>query len=77
MDNQTVAGRSVRCLTRGEVRKIESLDGAEQTDLMVLLTLNRQVSIDDLPMPEYMETLAWAMRVNGLDGSAIANAKKN
>lgn len=72
-----VAGKQVRFLTRGEVREIEKLPSAEQTDRVVELTLGRGTPIDDLEMPQYMELLTWAIENNGLDGSAIKSAKKN
>lgn len=68
---------SVRCLTRGEVRTIEAAPADDQPDLLVGLTLTEAIELDALPMPDFMELVAYAIKINGLDGAAIANAKKN
>lgn len=68
---------SVRGLTRGEVRRIGELEGEEQSDELVRLTLAIGVDIDDIPMRDFMDLVAWAIEYNGLDKSAVPNAKKN
>lgn len=67
----------LRPLTRGMVRNIELAAADQQTDLLVEETLVQQVDVDDLPMPDYVAIIEWATKTNGLDGAAIADAKKN
>jgi hypothetical protein len=68
----------LRVLTRGQVREIEAeADGSDQADLLVQLTCGQDTVIDDLPMPDYVAISQWAVRTNGLDGTAIDAAKKN
>lgn len=66
-----------RALTRGQVREITALAGEEQSDRMVELTLGGVYAIDSMPMPDYVAIVQWAIAANGLDGNAIAAAKKN
>lgn len=67
-----------RVLTRGQVREITALEGEEQSDKLVALTLSKSLDdLDGIPMPNYVELIQWAISKNGLDGDAIAAAKKN
>ena len=79
MTTETINGNKydLKPLTRGQVRAIEAEAGSGQTDMLVQLTVDESIAIDDLPMPDFVEIVAWAIKTNGLDGSAIEGAKKN
>ena len=69
----------LKTLTRGEVREIENaeLSPSEESDKLVQMTMGASYVIDALPMPDYVEIAKWAVATNGLDPSAIVEAKKN
>jgi hypothetical protein len=70
--------KSLKPLTRGDVRRILELPADQQCDAIVARSL--ELSIDELdvvPMPEYMCILQRAMAENGLTGDSLTAAKKN
>ena len=68
---------NLKPLTRGQVRECEALAGSDQIDLLVQLSVGESVTIDLMPMPDFILVRDWALKTNGLDGSAVDQAKKN
>ncbi len=76
---KTTIGNTVytlKPLSRGDVRTITALDGEEQLDELIKLSLDR-TDVDEIPMADFMKLVKEATAFNGLDDSDVTAKKKS